>query len=405
MRPGGDGGGERDQSRLQAIDIWSLAALGVRGRPTRAVLSAAGIAVGIATIVAVLGIATSSRAQLVAQIDALGTNLLTVTPGQSFTGPGVALPKTAPAMVARIGPVRSASAIGDVNARIYRSDRISSANTEAITVYAADTNLLAAIEGHVYRGRFLDAATERYPAVVLGADAATALGIDRGDGSIQLWLGNHWFGVIGILARLPLAPELDRSALVGFPIAEGLLHAGGHPVELYVRTDPTSVAAVQSVLAATAEPAAPQDVTITNPTDALAARADAAAAFQSLFLALGAVVLFVGGLGIANVMAIAVLERRGEIGLRRALGATPAHIGSQFVAEAALLALTGGTVGSVLGAFATALYASARGWPALVPIADLLTAVLVAVVVGAASGLYPAMRASRLSPSEALRTV
>jgi putative ABC transport system permease protein len=353
----------------------------------------------------VLGIATSSRAQLVAQIDALGTNLLTVAPGQSFSGRTPTLAPSAPAMIDRIGPVLSASAIGDVNASVYRSGAISSANTEAVTVYAARPNLLAAVEGHVSRGRFLNAASAHFPAVVLGADAASALGIDCADGSVELWLGRRWFGVVGILARIPLAPDLDRSALIGFPIAERLLHAGAHPVEIYVRTNPASVSAVQSVLAATADPAAPQDVAITNPTDALTARAAAAAAFQTLFLALGAIVLLVGAIGIANVMVIAVLERRGEIGLRRALGATQAHIGSQFVAEAALLALCGGTAGAVLGAFATAVYASLRHWPAVVGVQDLGACVLIAVAVGALAGLYPALRASRLSPSEALRSV
>ena len=393
------------RSRLRAADVSSLALLGLRARPARTALSAAGIAVGIATIVAVLGIATSSRAQLVAEIDALGTNLLTVTPGQSFGGPAPTLPAGSTAMVARIGPVVSASAIGDVNANVYRSDAISSANTEAVTVYSAGANLLAAVEGHLYRGRFLSPASIHYPAVVLGAAAATALGIDGVDGRVQLWLGRHWFGVAGILRPVALAPELDRSVLIGFPIAERLLHAHAHPVEIYVRTDPASVAAVRSVLAATADPAAPQDVSIANPTDALSARADASAAFQSLFLALGAVVLFVGAIGIANVMVIAVLERRGEIGVRRALGATPAHIGWQFVAEAAALALLGGVAGGVLGAFATAVYASSRHWPAVVGIGSLGACVVAAVVVGAAAGLYPALRASRLSPAEALRAV
>ena len=342
--------------------------LGLRGRPARAILSAAGIALGIATVVGVLGISNSSRAQLVAQIDALGTNLLTVTPGQSFSGGTVALPKTAPAMVARVGPVLSASAIGDVGANVYRNDRISIANTEAIAVYAADINLVRTLEGHLAGGRFLNAATNHFPAVVLGADAASALGVDRADGTTQVWLGKHWFSVIGILDRLPLAPELDRSALIGFPMAEKLLGANGSPVEVYVRTSPASVDAVQSVLGATADPAAPQDVAITNPTDALAARADASAAFQSLFLALGAVALVVGGIGIANVMVIAVLERRGEIGLRRALGARRVHIGVQFVAEASLLALIGGTAGAVLGGFATTVYSSARHWSAVVSV-------------------------------------
>ena len=368
-------------------------------------LSAAGVALGIATMVAVLGISSSSRAQLVAEIDQLGTNLLTVTPGQSFGGQTVTLPKSAPAMVARIGPVLAASAIGDVNASVYRSNQIPAVNTNAITVYAADTSLLATIEGHLAGGRFLDAATARFPAVVLGAEAASALGIDQASGSAQVWLGNHWFTVTGILDRLPLAPELDRTALIGFPVAGHLLHAGGSPVQIYVRTSPASVAAVQPVLAATADPAAPQNVTITNPTDALTARADASAAFQSLFLALGAVALLVGGIGIANVMVIAVLERRGEIGLRRALGASRAHIGIQFIAEAALLAVAGGAAGAVIGGFVTTTYATARRWNAVMPVPALLAAVALALAVGVVAGVYPALRAARLSPTEALRSV
>jgi len=392
-------------SRLRAADVGPLAALGLRGRPGRAALSAAGIALGVATVVAVLGISTSSRAQLVAQIDALGTNLLTVTPGQTFAGQTVTLPTTAPAMVSRIGPVIGASAIGDVTANVYRNDRISAANTEAISVYPADVNLLSTLQGHLARGRFLNAGTRNVTAVVLGADAAAALGVDRADGIVQVWLGQHWFSVVGILDPVPLAPELDRSALIGFPVAEHLLGATGAPVEVYVRTDPTDVAAVQSVLAATADPSAPQDVAVTNPSDVLTARADASAAFESLFLALGAVAVLVGGIGVANVMVIAVLERRAEIGLRRALGAGRRHVGVQFVAEATLLALIGGTAGAVLGAVATTLYAAARHWSAAVSLPALLGAVGIAVVVGATAGLYPALRAARLSPAEALRTV
>ncbi len=390
---------------LRARDIGPLAALGIRARPARAALSAAGVALGIATMVAVFGISSSSRAQLVAEIDALGTNLLTVTPGQSFTGQNLPLPATAPAMVRRIGPVLAASAIGDVHASVYRTDRIPAVNTEAVTVYSADISLLRTLQGHMARGRFLSAATARYPAVVLGADAARALGIDKADGSVVVWLGNHWFGVIGILDPLPLAPELDRTALIGLPAAEHLLYASDHPVQIYVRTSPPEVAAVQAVLAGTADPAAPQDVSVTNPADALTARADATAAFQGLFLGLGAVALLVGGIGIANVMVIAVLERRAEIGLRRALGATRRHIAVQFVAEAALLAGTGGAAGALLGGFATAVYSWERHWSAVVPVPVLLAAVGIALVLGALAGLYPAWRAARLAPAEALRMI
>jgi putative ABC transport system permease protein len=391
------------RSRMRTLDAWPLAVLGLASRPARAILSALGVSLGIATMVAVLGISQSSRAQLVAQIDALGTNLLTVTPGQAFGGQTVTLPPSAPAMVSRIGPVIADSAIGDVTASVYRNDRISAANTNAITVYAAETNLLATLQGHLADGSFLNAATARYPAVVLGADAARALGINRADGSVLVWLGGHWFGVAGILDPLPLAPELDLSALIGYPVAERLLHSQGYPAEIYVRTNPTSVAAVEGVLAATADPAAPQDVAVASPIDALTARADATAAFQGLFLGLGAVALLVGGIGIANVMVISVLERRGEIGLRRALGARRAHIASQFVAEAALLAVSGGAIGAVLGGFTTTVYAAVRHWSAVVPVTVLLGAVAIALAIGVLAGLYPAMRAARLAPAEALR--
>jgi ABC-type antimicrobial peptide transport system permease subunit len=388
-------------SHLRAADTWPLALLGLASRPARAALSALGVALGIATMVAVLGISSSSRAQLVAEIDALGTNLLTVAPGQSFGGQTVTLPPAAPAMVARIGPVIGASAIGDVNAQVYRNNRISPANTNAIAVYSAETTLLRTLQGQLARGTFLDAATARYPAVVLGPDAAAALGIDRAQ--VQVWLGNRWFSVIGILRPLPLAPELDRTALIGYPVAERLLHATAAPVQIYVRANPASIAAVAAVLPATANPAAPQDVSVTDPVAALTARADASSAFQGLFLALGAVALMVGGIGIANVMVIAVLERRGEIGLRRALGARRRHVAVQFAAEATLLAGCGGVAGAVLGGFSTTVYAAARHWDAVVPVPVLLAAVAVALLVGAAAGLYPALRAARLVPAKALR--
>jgi putative ABC transport system permease protein len=354
-------------------------------------------------MVAVFGISTSSRAQLVAEIDALGTNLLTVTPGQSLTNQNASLPAQAPAMVGRIGPVLAASAIGDVNANIYRNDHISSANTNAITVYAAQATLLATVPGHLAAGVFLNSATARFPAVVLGAATASALGIDRVGGAAPVWLGNHWFSVVGILQPLPLTPELDRSALIGFPIAEREFAADGTPVEIYVRTDPASVNAVRSVLAATADPAAPQDVAIANPSDALTARAAASATFEGLFLALGAVALLVGGIGIANVMVIAVLERRSEIGVRRALGARRTHISLQFICESALVALLGGAVGAVLGALVTTAYAASRHWNATVPLSVLAGAVGIALALGAIAGALPARKAAHLQPTEALR--
>jgi putative ABC transport system permease protein len=394
-------------SRLRSKDLFGVATIGMRGRPTRTALSAASVAIGVATMVSVLGISSSSRAQLVAAIDSLGTNLLTVAPGQSFSGGNVTLPRQAPAMIGRIGPVLAVSAISEVgqSVNVYRNDRISSANTNGIAVYAAQTTLIATLEGSLQGGRFLNDATSRLPAVVLGAAAASALGIDRADGPISVWISGRWFSVVGILRPLELAPELDLSVLVGYPIAQKVLGSDGRPVEIYVRAYPASIGPVESVLAATADPPAPQDVSITNPSDALIARADASSAFQSLFLALGAVAVVVGGIGITNVMVMAVLERRGEIGLRRALGAKRIHIAAQFVCESALLAGIGGVAGSVCGGFATAVFAHARHWQSVVPVTALFAAVAGAVVVGVVAGIYPARRASRLSPSTALRSV
>jgi putative ABC transport system permease protein len=388
---------------LRPADVARLAIAGLRGKPVRAVLSALGVALGVATMVAVLGVSASSRAQLVAEIDSLGTNLLTAQPSALLGAQNATLPAAAPAMAARIGPVISVGAVGTVNASIYKNDRIPAADTEAISVDAASPSLLGTVEGHLYRGRFLNAATSRYPAAVLGSDAASALGLDQP--GTQAWLGGQWFTVVGIMQPVPLAPELDRAALIGFAQAARLARQPVLPTELYVRTDPQSTSAVGSVLAATVDPASPQDVQVTNPTDALVARADASSALQGLFLALGAVALAVGGIGIANVMVIAVLERRTEIGLRRALGARRVHIAVQFLAESSLLTLTGGTAGTILGGFATTVFAAVRHWDALVPIPALLLATGSALAVGAVAGIYPALRAARLSPAEGLRTV
>jgi putative ABC transport system permease protein len=396
-------GGRAASHGLRPADVARLAITGLVGKPVRAVLSALGVALGVATMVAVLGLSSSSRAQLVAEIDALGTNMLTAQPSPLAGAQNATLPAAAPAMAARIGPVISVGAVGAVGASIYKNDHIPAADTEAISVEAASPSLLGTVEGHLYRGRFLNAATSRFPAVVLGSDAASALGLDQA--GTQAWLGSQWFTVVGIMRPVLLAPELDRAALIGFAQAARLAGQPVLPTELYVRINPQSTSAVGSVLAATADPASPQDIQVTNPTDALVARADASSALQGLFLALGAVALAVGGIGIANVMVIGVLERRGEIGLRRALGARRAHIGIQFLAESSLVALTGGAGGAILGGFAVTVFAAARHWHALVPVPALLLAAGSALAVGATAGIYPALKAARLAPAEGLRTV
>ena len=393
------------RSALSTLDLVRVGAVGLRTRRLRAALSALGIAIGIASMVAVLGISDSSRADLLAALDRLGTNLLTVSAGSSVFGETSTLPEEAEEMVRRIGPVRAASAVTDVSANVYRSDQIPDFETNGLSVVAADPELLDTLGGTVAEGVFLNRATARYPTVVLGSVAAERLGITGAGIGAKVWLGERWFTVIGVLDPLPLSPDLDRSALIGRPVAERLLDASESASQIYVRADPEDVEAVQRVLAATANPENPEEVTAARPSDALEARDAADRAFTSLLVGLGAVALLVGGIGIANVMVIGVLERRSEIGLRRALGATRRHVRAQFLTEALILSAIGGIVGAALGAAVTVVFARAQDWAVVVPPIAIASGVGAALAIGAVAGLYPAIRAARLSPTDALRSV
>jgi putative ABC transport system permease protein len=394
-----------ETNRLRLSDLARVASVGLRTRRLRAALSALGIAIGVAAIVAVLGLSSSSQAGLLAEIDRLGTNLLTVTNGQTLLGETAELPLAAPGMIARIGPVTQVEETGSVEANVYRSRLIPSINTGALSVVAASLGLPATVGTTVARGRYLNAATARLPVAVLGAAAAQRLGIDRIYPEERIWLSGQWFYVAGILAPAVLAPEIDNSVLVGFPAAERYLGFDGHATTVYVRSQTSQVAAVQSVLAATANPEASNEVEVSQPSAALTARAQAQSALNGLFLGLGAVSLLVGAVGVGNIMLISVLERRSEIGLRRSLGATRGNIRAQFLAEAIMLALLGGAVGVAAGALATTIYAHTKHWTTVIPTLAWAGGLAAAILIGAVAGLLPAIRAARLSPTEALRTV
>jgi putative ABC transport system permease protein len=392
-------------SRLRASDLARVASVGLRTRRLRAGLSALGIAIGVAAIVAVLGLSSSSQAGLLSQIDKLGTNLLTVTNGQGLTGKTAELPLAAPAMIARIEPVTSVAETANVSASVYRTPLIPTLDTNALSVQSASTNLLATLGVKVVEGSFLNAATATEPVAVLSDAAAQRLGVDRLYPGERIWMDDQWFYLAGVLGAAVLTPEIEGAVLVGFAAAKRYLGADGHANTVYVRAADEQVAAVQSVLAQTADPEAPNEVDVSQPSAALVARADAKSALNGLFLGLGAVALLVGAVGVANIMVISVLERRSEIGLRRALGATKGQIRTQFLCEAILLALGGGAAGVGLGALATAVYADTKGWAFVVPVSAWAGGFGAALAIGAIAGLLPAIRAARLAPADALRTV
>jgi putative ABC transport system permease protein len=402
-------------ARLRPADLAALASIGLATRKLRAGLSALGIAIGVAAIVAVLGLAASSSATLLNKIQSLGTNLLTATNGQSLSGAPAELPAAAPGMIARLPGVTAVQYTGLVSGvSAYKSPLIPSVETNALSVDASSLGLPAVVGTSLAEGQFLNAATAREPVAVLGATTAQLLGIDRIWPGERIWLGpspaqGQWFYVTGILGSIPAsyAPEINSAVLVGFPAAEHYLGLDGRPSEIYVRTvsNPAATSTTDNLLGAQANPENPSQVNVSQPSDALTAQADAKGALDTLFLGLGAVALVVAAIGVANIMVISVLERRSEIGLRRALGATRGQIRAQFLAEAILLSLAGAAAGVILGAAATAVYARGHGEPTVIPPEAWLGGLAAALLIGALAGLLPAIRAARLSPTQALWTI
>ncbi|MFJ7491996.1 ABC transporter permease [Streptomyces sp. NPDC097727] len=390
------------RTRLRPTDLLRLGMIGPRTRKMRSALSALGISLGIAAVIAVTGISHSNQAHLLERLDQLGSNLLTVAPGKGPDQKPVPLPPTAEKMLANIAPVQQVTATGATKAHVYRNDLIPAERTGSIPVLAARLNLLSVLRMHMKSGQWLNTASENLPVTVLGEQAAQRLGV--GAPGERVWLGEQWFVVGGILAPNELSPELGTAALVGWPQATAHLGADGTAATVYLRTYPERVPDVQAVAGATADPANPSTVAVSRPSDLYTARAEAKNALTGLVLALAGVALLVGGVGIANTMVVGVMERRGEIGLRRALGARGGQIAVQFLLEAVLMGFIGGVGGLLVGGLTVYGYAFAQGWPASIPLYTVVAGPLVSVLVAALAGIYPALRAAKASPTDALRS-
>lgn len=393
-----------EPSRVSISDQARAGGRALRARKLRSLLSAFGIAIGVATVVAVLGISRSSQADLLEQLDSLGTNLLEAKAGEGFgMGGDTAMPQTAATQARNIDPVEDVAQVTDLSAVPLRSSLADPYRTNGLSAKAATPDTLDTLAGEMAEGRFLDAAVDDFPVVVLGSVAAERLGITSVGSGVSVWMDGRAWQVVGIMEPLPLSPDLDRAALVGYDAAEVYLDDELDPSLLYVRTAPDAVDAVSGVLAAQVNPEAPENVDISRPSDVIAAKAAAEDAFTSLFLGLGAVALLVGAVGTANVMVMSVLERRREIGLRRALGATGRHIRTQFLVEAVLLSLAGGVLGVLAGAVITFGYARWKAITFAMPPESVGYGLAAALLIGILAGVYPAARAARLSPTEALR--
>lgn len=392
------------KSRLLPADALRLGLTGLRSRLGRSLLTALGISIGVAAIVAILGISASGRANLLDTLDRLGTNLLRVTPGQGVFSQADALPEDSTLMLARVGPVQRVSSTSLLDVTVRRNDLIPELETGGLSVIAVPTDLDEVLNVDVIDGRFLDGASSEVPTAVLGFVAAGRLGLDDTSIAPRVYIGDEWFTVIGILDEMPLHPEIERAVVIGLGVAEALFDPDVAPTALFARIHPDRVDDVVDVIPATVSPQAPDQVQVTRPSDALVARQAAEEALTGLLIGLGSVALLVGGVAIANIMVMSVLERRMEIGVRRALGATRRHIRLQFLLEAILLAGIGGLVGTLLGALITIGYAATRDLTIAIPLEGLAGSLAAALAIGAVAGLYPAIRASRVPPAQAVRS-
>ena len=391
------------KQRLKIKDLFFVALYGVRARRGRAALTSIGIGIGIAAIVAVTGISASGRADLLATLESLGTNLIKASPQAGFFGTQEKLPDGVVGMVERIGPVEEVTSTTQTDLIVRRSDFISEFEGGGISTIVTSPELLQVVGGNLIEGRFIQDGLSNIPVTVLGSVTASRLGINTLDTPTKILIGNEWFGVVGIIDELKIHPDLDRSVFIGYGVAKTLFDIDKEPTTIYVRANPTYIEDVVEVIAPSMNPENPDQVQVSRPSDALEAQEAADAAFTNLLLGLGSVSLLFGGVSIANVMVMSVLERRMEIGVRRSIGATRKEIRYQFLLESIVLSGIGGLVGVVLGTGVTLGYTNYTDIVFSIPVSQVLGAILLALLIGAISGVYPAIKASKIQPAEAVR--
>jgi len=391
------------KNKLRLRDLFFVALYGVKARKGRAAMTSIGIGIGIAAIVAVTGISSSGRADLLATLESLGTNLIKASPQAGFFGSQEELPDGVIGMVERIGPVEEVTSTTQADLLVRRTDFISEFEGGGISTVVTSSELLDVIGGNLSEGRFITDGLSDIPVTVLGSVSAERLGINNLSQPSKILIDDEWFGVVGILDELKIHTDLDRNVFIGYGVASTLFDIDKEPTTIYLRANPNFIEDVVDVLAPSMNPENPDQVEVSRPSDALEAQQAAETAFTNLLLGLGSVALLVGGVAIANVMVMSVLERRMEIGVRRSLGATRREIRYQFLLESVILSGIGGLVGVLLGVAITLGYTNYTNIVFSIPVWQIFGAVLLALLIGAISGVYPAIKASKIQPAEAVR--
>lgn len=399
-------------ARMEVRDLAAEAVAGIFARPGRSMLTVLGTVLGIGALVATLGVAKTAGNQIIARFDELAATSVVVTNEPGFFGSGetrVAIPRDAEQRLTRLNGVTAAGTMGPVNLQgaLVRSVPIPDplAQTEfQMSVFGASPGLLAAVRGDLSTGRWFDLGhSDRADRVaVLGSGAALRLNITRVDQQPVVFVGEEAFVVIGILDAVRRQPELLNAVIIPEGTAQDRYgYSSASTVQIDVAVGAASLVAQQAAIALS--PNEPSLLRVQKPPEPADLRRDVEGDVNALFLVLGGVALLVGAIGIANVTLVSVLERVGEIGLRRALGAARRHIAAQFLVETTAMGLIGGVLGASLGVLVIVTISASRTWiPVLDPWVP-LTAPIVGGVTGLIAGFYPALRAARLEPVEALR--
>lgn len=402
-----------ERSFFSIRDLLSESATALTARPTRTLLTALGTILGVAALVTTIGLAKTAGNQIIIRFDELEATRVLVRPTDQERGRNniqtSVIPFDAGDRLRRLNGVAAAGTKSDVeiegSARSVPVVDPQGLNEFQISVVAASPGLFDAVRATLASGRFFDAGHNARGdnVVVLGPGAANRLNVSRLDNSPAIFIGEETFAVIGILSDVDREPDLLNAIIVTDGFAQQRLGLGA-PAEVHIETEVGAAELIGGQAPIALAPDRSDQLRVSLPPSAQAVRSSVQSDIDALFLILGGVSLLVGAIGIANVTLVSVLERTGEIGLRRALGATRGHIASQFLFESATLGALAGLLGTSLGILTIVIVSATRQWtPVLDPWLPFV-APIVGAVIGLLAGTYPAWKAGATEPVTALRS-